>query len=43
MLRQLAIHNPSAGGLRQLAAERRELAAVKTGSLRALLLKEANY
>ena len=41
MLRQLSIHNRSAGELRQLAAQRRELAAAKTGSLRALLLKEA--
>jgi CRP-like cAMP-binding protein len=41
MLRQLSIHNRSAGELRQLAVERRELAAAKTGSIRALLLKEA--
>src|SRR4051794_6662870 len=41
MLRQLSIHNRSAGELRQLAIERRELAATKTGSVRALLLKEA--
>jgi CRP-like cAMP-binding protein len=41
MLRQLTIHNRSAGELRQLATERRELAATKTGSIRALLLKEA--
>jgi len=41
MLRQLSIHNRSAGDLRQLAVERRELAAARTGSIRALLLKEA--
>jgi CRP-like cAMP-binding protein len=41
MLRQLSIHNRSAGELRQLAVERRELAAARTGSIRALLLKEA--
>jgi len=41
MLRQLSIHNRSAGELRQLALERRELAAARTGSIKALLLKEA--
>jgi CRP-like cAMP-binding protein len=41
MLRQLSIHSRSAGELRQLAVERREQAATKTGSIRALLLKEA--
>jgi CRP-like cAMP-binding protein len=41
MLRQLTIRNRSPGELRQLAIERRELAATKTGSIRALLLKEA--
>ena len=41
MLRQLTIHNRSTGDLRQLAVERRELAATKSGSIRALLLKEA--
>jgi CRP-like cAMP-binding protein len=41
MLRQLTIHNRSADELRQLATERRELASTKSGSIRALLLKEA--
>src|SRR3954452_9708723 len=41
MLRQLSIHSRSAGELRQLAVERREQAATKSGSIRALLLKEA--
>ena len=41
MLRQLSIHNRSASELRQLAVERRELAATKSGSIPALLLKEA--
>jgi CRP-like cAMP-binding protein len=41
MLRQLTIHNRSTGELRQLALERRELAATKSGSIRTLLLKEA--
>ena len=41
MLRRLSIHNRSAGELRQLAMERREQAATKTGNIRALLLKEA--
>lgn len=41
MLRQLSMHNRSVDELRQLASERRELAATKTGSIRALLLKEA--
>jgi CRP-like cAMP-binding protein len=41
MLRQLSIHDRSPHDLRQLALERRELAEAKTGSIRALLLKEA--
>jgi CRP-like cAMP-binding protein len=41
MLRRLSIQNRSSGELRQLAAERQEMAASRTGKVRALLLKEA--
>ena len=41
MLHQLTIQNRSPAELRQLAVERRELAASRAGSIKALLLKEA--
>jgi CRP-like cAMP-binding protein len=41
MLHQLTVQNRSPDELRQLAVERRELAASRTGSIKALLLKEA--
>lgn len=41
MLRRLSIQNRSPAELRQLALERRELAAAKDGSVKALLLNEA--
>jgi CRP-like cAMP-binding protein len=41
MLRRLSIQTRTPGELRQLASERRELAASKDGSIKALLLNEA--
>src|SRR6202012_3712408 len=41
MLRQLTIQNRSPVELRQLAAERRQLASTKVGRVRELLLNEA--
>jgi CRP-like cAMP-binding protein len=41
MLHQLTIQNRSPAELRQLARERRQLATSRTGSIKALLLKEA--
>jgi CRP-like cAMP-binding protein len=41
MLHQLTIQSRSPAELHQLAVERRELAALRTGKIRALLLKEA--
>jgi CRP-like cAMP-binding protein len=41
MLRQLSIQNRSPEELRRLAADRRQLAASRTGKVKALLLKEA--